>query len=131
MTEQIAPPTTTTFYPVLRYRDPQAAIDWLVTVLGFTPHIVELDDDGKVDHAELRFGTGIIMLGNVREGLGTSPGEGLYYYVDDVDGYYAQVRAAGGEIATELHDSFHGNGTREFHVRDLEGRPWYIGTYRP
>src|SRR4051794_3275308 len=47
----------------LRYADAGAAIDFLVKGLGFTQHSRFNDADGKVMHAELVRGTGMIMLG--------------------------------------------------------------------
>ena len=53
--------------PTLRYDDPKAAIDFLVTALGFTEKNVMTADDGTIGHAELAWGPaddeGVIMLG--------------------------------------------------------------------
>jgi hypothetical protein len=50
-------------FPVIRYRDPDAAIEWLSRAFGVTERVVYRDDSGKVMHAELELGSGMIMLG--------------------------------------------------------------------
>ena len=57
--------TTATIIPVLRYRDAPAAIVWLCKVFGFERHLVALNDDGSVAHAQLSFGNGMVMLASV------------------------------------------------------------------
>ncbi|MQA86060.1 MAG: bleomycin resistance protein [Streptosporangiales bacterium] len=112
-------------YPVLRYDDPRAAIDWLVNAFGFTEHEVSKGSNGEIVHAELTFGTGMIMLGPGKpEG-----GHGIYVAVDDVDAHHDRAKAAGAEITMGLTDQPY--GSREYAARDLEGHPWYFGTYRP
>ena len=56
--------TTATVIPSLRYRDALAAIDWLCRAFGFEKHAVYADDR-VVEHAQLSFGHGMIMLGSV------------------------------------------------------------------
>src|ERR1700730_18570990 len=53
--------------PSLRYRDALGAIDWLERAFGFERHAVYAEGD-VVHHAQLRFGSGMIMLGSAREG---------------------------------------------------------------
>ena len=50
-------------FPVLRYRDAAAAIDWLHQAFGFEERGVYRDDNGTVVHAELALGDGMIMIG--------------------------------------------------------------------
>jgi uncharacterized glyoxalase superfamily protein PhnB len=61
--------------PSLRYKDAHAAIAWLEKVFGFVRHAVYDGPEGTVAHAELRFGTGMIMLGSVSN---VSPHSHLY-----------------------------------------------------
>jgi uncharacterized glyoxalase superfamily protein PhnB len=53
-----------TVFPTLKYDDAHAAIEFLTTALGFEKHGVFEDDNGKVAHAELRHGDGMVMLGD-------------------------------------------------------------------
>jgi uncharacterized glyoxalase superfamily protein PhnB len=56
--------------PAFRYRDAAAAIDWLCTVLGFARKMVVPGEVGKIAHAELTLGNGMIMLGDVETEYG-------------------------------------------------------------
>ena len=44
-------------FPTLRYKDASAALEWL-----------DRGEDGAIQHAELRLGTGMIMFGQHRQG---------------------------------------------------------------
>ena len=59
MTTQIEPPR---IYPAYRYRDPARAIEWFVGTLGFTVR-ARYNDGPRIVHAELFFGSSIIMIG--------------------------------------------------------------------
>jgi uncharacterized glyoxalase superfamily protein PhnB len=120
-----------TMFPTLSYDDAQAAIDFLCEAFGFERHAVYAGDDGRVMHAELRYGNGLVMFGSARpEAEATSGrGGGTYVVVDDPDGHCAQARAAGAEITRELHDTEY--GSREYGAKDPEGNSWYFGTYQP
>ncbi|MBB5530667.1 putative glyoxalase superfamily protein PhnB [Stenotrophomonas maltophilia] len=63
MGENGQPSSGSTIIPFLRYRDAQAAIDWLQRAFGFHAQAVYADGD-TVFHAQLTFGTGMIMLGS-------------------------------------------------------------------
>jgi hypothetical protein len=59
--------TTSTVIPAMRYRDANAAIEWLCKAFGFEKHLVVPGENGTVAHAQLAFGNGMIMLGSARE----------------------------------------------------------------
>lgn len=61
--------TRATIIPCLRYRDAVAAIDWLCNAFGFEKHLVVRGEDGVIEHAQLSFGNGMIMIGSTREGV--------------------------------------------------------------
>jgi len=130
-----------TLIPSLRYHDANAAIAWLEQAFGFQPHAIYPGPDNTVQHAELRHGTGMIMLGsatnsspNARwyatpeqiEGRVTSP---LYIIVPDCTPLWNSARAAGAEVVLELQTMSYGG--RSFTVRDPEGYLWSIGEYSP
>ena len=119
-----------TVFPTLSYDDAQAAIDFLVDAFGAERHAVYGGDDGKVQHAELRFGNGIVMLGSATsETPATRGGAAIYIVIDDPDTHCARARAAGAEITRELHDEPY--GSREYSAMDPEGNSWHFGTYQP
>ncbi len=118
----------TTVFPILRYRDPKAALDFLERALGFERHAIHAGEDGGIEHAELRHGDGIVMLGPVRDH--PAPGGGaVYVAVDDADALYERAMAGGAETVYEPFDTDY--GSRDFGVRDPEGNLWSFGTYRP
>ena len=136
-----AAPTGSTLIPSLRYKDAYAAIEWLETALGFTRHAVYPGENHTVQHAELRHGSGMIMLGSATnpstyphlqavpsdiEGRVTSP---LYLVVPDCDPVWAAVQAAGAEVVVPLRTMDYGG--RSFSVRDAEGYHWSVGEYDP
>lgn len=132
--------TAATLISTMRYEDANAAVDWLCRAFGFEPHAVYKDDNGKVVHAELSFGNGMIMLGpNVETAFGkymTLPKDTagrctqtIYAIVDDVDAHHAQATAAGADVVMPLRDESYGG--REYSCRDLEGHIWTFGTYDP
>jgi uncharacterized glyoxalase superfamily protein PhnB len=92
--------------PALRYNNAAAAIDWLCAAFGFERKMVVPADGGKIAHAELTLGNGMIMLGDVETEFGKlvaapQKGEpvtlGIYVVIDDADAHYARAKAAGAE----------------------------------
>jgi uncharacterized glyoxalase superfamily protein PhnB len=122
------------FYPYVLYGDAAAAMEWLERVLGFERREEHRDDDGAIQHAEMTFGSQIVMVGSA--GIGREPfrslpagGSLIYCAVDDIAGLYERAREAGADIPLELTDTDY--GSRDFTVRDPEGNLWSFGTYRP
>ncbi|MDO3704754.1 VOC family protein [Micromonospora sp. C28SCA-DRY-2] len=120
-----------TIYPIFRYPDAGAAIDWLCTAFGFTVHARYDAPDGSVAHAELTLDTGMVMVGE-RPDPRPRPGDedwSVYVAVADVDAHCARARSAGAEIVREPFDTDY--GSRDYTARDLAGNVWSFGTYRP
>lgn len=123
-------------YPTFRYRDAAGIIDWLEKAFGFTVHAKHLDGD-KVAHAQLAFGSALIMLGSVRDDEygamvgepGPHGGKSTYIAVDDCDRMFERAKAAGATILEEPTDRDY--GSREFLCADPEGNVWSFGTYWP
>ncbi len=129
--------THPSIFPALRYADPNAALAWLADAFGFEERAVMRDEGGVVQHAELRLGNGLVMLGGAREAgwLGGGAPDALaspislYVVVPDPDGHHDRAVAAGARIVRDLTDEDY--GSREYSVRDLEGNLWSFGTYDP
>jgi len=125
--------------PCLRYRDAPQAIDWLCSTFGFERQLVVPGENGVIQHAQLRHGNGMLMLGSVTDNeygqLMKQPAEvggstqSVYLVVPDADAAYAKVKAAGAKITMEIHDEEYGG--RGFGCHDLEGHVWYVGSYDP
>ena len=130
-----------TLIPSLRYRDAQAAIEWLERAFGFTRHAYYPGPEGAVGHAELRHGSGMIMLGsasnpNAYPQFAATPGEiggrvtsPLYLVVEDCRPVWESCKAAGAEVVMEPREMDYGG--RAFTVRDPEGYVWAVGEYSP
>ena len=126
--------STVTFYPTLRYADPDAAMEWLERTLGFERREDHRDESGNLVHAELSLGPAIVMLSAAaagREPFRSLPAGATLVYcgVDEVEALHDRARDAGADIAAELTDTDY--GSRDFTVRDPEGNLWAFGTYRP
>ena len=125
----------TDIFPALRYNDAHAAIDLLVKAFGFTKRVVYEDDNGVVQHAQLAFGDGMIMLGDAprepdSDRLDMPIGGGsVYIVIDDPDAHYERAKTAGVKIRRELRDEHY--GSRGYTAEDPEGNLWSFGTYRP
>jgi uncharacterized glyoxalase superfamily protein PhnB len=120
-------------FPVLKYDDARAVIEFLERAFGFERHAVHEGEKGGIAHAELRLGDEFVMLGSTGEGDDRfNQGAGrysLYVAVEDPDAHHARASDAGAAIERELSDTDY--GSREYTVRDPEGNLWSFGTYRP
>ena len=128
----------TNIIPTLKYRNAPKMIDWLGRAFGFEKHAVYADGD-VVHHAQLVFGSGMIMLGSAGasdfDELQKPPAPGkpvtqsAYVVVPDADAHHARAVAAGAEIVRPLVDADYGG--RGYTCRDPEGHVWSFGTYDP
>jgi uncharacterized glyoxalase superfamily protein PhnB len=124
-------------YPTLRCKDAEGMMRWLKDVVGFTEYAVHRTDGGAVQHAELAYGSSMLMLGQSRDDeygrlvgdLGGRRTDSVYVAVSDPDALYARAQAAGAKIEMELHNTNY--GSRDFICRDPEGNLWSFGTYWP
>jgi uncharacterized glyoxalase superfamily protein PhnB len=122
-----------TIYPVLKYADAHAAIDFLEKAFGCERQSIHAGDNGGISHAELRCGSVYVMLSSTSEGDEVyNQGAGrtsIYAVVDDPDPLFERAKAAGAEVVMEPADQDY--GSRDFTVRDPEGNLWAFGTYAP
>jgi uncharacterized glyoxalase superfamily protein PhnB len=131
--------STQTFYPAMRFADAARAIVWLADAFGFEEAACYRDDSGTIVHAELRFGNGLIMLGNERDNdypvhapePGSQATGSVYVAVprEEIDAHYERTVRAGARIFRELCETEY--GSREYSAYDCEGHPWSFGTYQP
>lgn len=136
------PPAThgSAIIPSLRYRDAHAAIDFLCAAFGFIRHAVYENEFGGVDHAQLTYGSGMIMLGDVRDDLtgqhiaqpadiGGRETQCAYVAVVDCRAHYQQALEAGAVIVDDYAEKDYGGAG--YSCRDPEGHLWYFGSYDP
>jgi uncharacterized glyoxalase superfamily protein PhnB len=117
-----------TVFPCITFRDARASIEFLERALGAERVAVFEDDEGRVNHAELRIGESVFMAGDERAGSqATPPGVSVVYVVvPDADAAYERARAAGAEVTEPVDQSY---GSRDVTVTDLDGNRWSLGTY--
>jgi uncharacterized glyoxalase superfamily protein PhnB len=129
-----------TIIPCMRYRDAHAAIDWLCKAFGFEKQAVYEDDQGRVMHAQLVYGAGMVMLGDVKpDGFGTHMAQPdeiqgretqcAAVTVKDCRAHYERAKAAGAVIIDEYAEKDYGGAG--YGCRDLEGHLWWFGSYDP
>lgn len=111
------------------YVDLEAAHDFLVRVFGLGPGEMARDEHGKVVHAEIQAGDGVIWLHpeSSTYGLASPRTVGaatscMAVMVDDVDAHYRHAVAQGAEIEYQPVDQPY--GFREYSARDCEGGLW-------
>jgi uncharacterized glyoxalase superfamily protein PhnB len=109
--------------PYLYCHDAAAMAEWLTRVFGFVEKGRHRGEDGSVRNVELAVGASEIWLdgypGHRVNSDGPPPWLGVW--VDDVDGMYARVLAAGIEAAPPVNKPW---GVRMLSVKDPEGLTW-------
>jgi uncharacterized glyoxalase superfamily protein PhnB len=124
-----------TICPTLLYADAQAAVRMLTEAFGFTADAVYTGEGNRIVHAELSYGTGVVMLGSKgREGMFSEAMRdagpaGVYVVVEDADEHHRRAAAHGVEILMPPTDQDY--GSRDYMARDTEGNVWSFGTYAP
>jgi PhnB protein len=116
--------------PILWVSNIERSVEFYQRKLGFDLGFAMTGDGGVMVHASVINGDVTLMLGYKDEA--TTPVEGrllgggaeLYTYVDDVDAYFAQARAAGSVFTQEVTDQYWGD--RTFTVTDPDG---YVLTF--
>jgi uncharacterized glyoxalase superfamily protein PhnB len=133
-------PSGSTIIPCLRYRDAHAAIEWLCKAFGFTKQAVYENEQGGVEHAQLTYGNGMVMLGEVRDNafgqhivqpdqIGGRETQCACVTVTNCKSHYQQAKAAGAVIVDDYAEKDYGGAGYSCH--DPEGHLWYFGSYDP
>jgi MerR family transcriptional regulator, thiopeptide resistance regulator len=112
---------------LLPYDDVEAAQRRLVDMFGFEAGTLTRDDHGRVAHAEVLAGRGLVHLHPPTAFLAPPGAEGVASAavvagVTDVDAHAARAVNQGGRLLYGPADMPY--GVREYGVRDHEGHPW-------
>ena|SRR5579872_946873 len=118
------------FIPSLAYKDNRAALAWLQKAFGFETSEVLTDADGKIVHAEMTYGDGVVMIGSEWADWTRSPAslggkntQRIHVRIERaIDEHCARAREAGAKIVMEPADQFYGD--RTYIASDLEGHYW-------
>ncbi|MGF1598118.1 MAG: VOC family protein [Acidimicrobiales bacterium] len=118
----------------VHYRDPLAAIRFLVDTFGFEEQLVVTGDDGTtVVHSQLRWPEGgIVQVGTVDPAnpFAHDPGEqSLYVVTADPMAVWERTRTAEVEAFAPPHAPDYDPEGSMFTVRDPEGNLWTFGSY--
>ncbi len=127
----------------LFYQDAAAAIDWLCNAFGFEVRLKVEGDNGRIEHSELTYGEGLIMV--AQEGpqsgrpwknamrspksLNGETTQSIMVFVDDADAHCANARRHGARIVEEPATHDYGAdywSDRSYGALDPEGHMWWI-----
>jgi PhnB protein len=120
--------------PYLIIKGAAAAIDFYKEVFGAVEIMRMPQPDGRIGHAELKFGDSVVMLADefpemkvVGPSTLGNTSVGLLLYVDDVDKSVEKAVARGAKIEKPIADQFYGdrNGT----IIDPFGHKWTIAVH--
>jgi uncharacterized glyoxalase superfamily protein PhnB len=139
MTMKPTPPGWPRISSSLIYDDPKKAIDWLCRAFGFELRLLVEGDGGSVEHSELVFGDGVIMVSREKlekypifrspTAVGGANTQGLMVYVDDAEAHLKRARNAGAEITMELETHDYGDdywSDRGYGCKDIGGHHWWF-----
>jgi uncharacterized glyoxalase superfamily protein PhnB len=122
------------------YENAAAAIDWLCRVFGFEVLVKIEGEGGRIEHSELTYGEGLIMVGQAAseakpsfrrsplslEGANT---QNMMVFVDNADAHCEHARASGATIVIEPATNDYGEEwwtDRGYECADLEGHHWWF-----
>lgn len=124
------------------YQDAAAAIDWLCDAFGFEVRLRVEGEGGRIEHSELTYGGGLVMVGQERSGdsgwkgamkspksVGGANTQSVMIFVDDADAHCAHARSRGAKIFEEPATHDYGDDywtDRSYGAMDPEGHLWWI-----
>jgi uncharacterized glyoxalase superfamily protein PhnB len=131
------------FSSAVIYRDAGAAIDWLCSAFGFEVRLRVEGDNGRIEHSELTYGEGLIMVGQETpdsnrawkarmrspQSLGGASTQSLMFFVDDAEAHCANARAHGAHVIEEPATHDYGEdywSDLSYGAVDPEGHIWWI-----
>jgi uncharacterized glyoxalase superfamily protein PhnB len=119
-------------FPYLRVKSAAQAIEFYKQAFGATEKFRLTEPSGRIGHAELTFGTAVVMLSDEypeHDIRGPQPGAGpassIHLHVDNCDAMMRRAVELGAKVTREPKDQFYGE--RSGVVRDPFGHEWLIG----
>ena len=133
------PPGWPRMASAVSYEQPRAAIEWLCRAFGFELRLLVEGDGDRIEHSELVFGGGVIMISDQKahypwrrapsqlDGANT---QSMMVYVDDAETQHRRIAATGGALMLgkiETHDYGDDHWSdRGFEVVDPGGHHWWF-----
>jgi PhnB protein len=120
--------------PYLIVDGADAAIGFYTETFGATERMRMDGPDGKVGHAELEIGDGLVMLADENPDMGARSPKSvggtpvtIHVYVDDVDAAFEAALAAGATELRAVENQFYGDRSGQF--EDPFGHHWNVATH--
>jgi uncharacterized glyoxalase superfamily protein PhnB len=117
--------------PYLYYEDVGEALKFLSKAFGLRKFgRPMLRPDGKVNHAAMKLGDDVVMMGCPPGSTYKNPKrlgqatQSLYINIGNVDKHCERARNSGAKIIEEPADTFYGQ--RRYGAEDPEGHQWYF-----
>jgi uncharacterized glyoxalase superfamily protein PhnB len=124
----------------LYYDDAVEAIDWLCRAFGFEVRLKVEGEGGRIEHSELTFGEGLIMVAGADKSskfpqirsphqVGGAKTQNMMVYVDDVEAHCKRAREAGARIVSEPKTTDYGEDywtDRGYECEDIGGHHWWF-----
>jgi len=125
----------------LYYEGASKAIDWLCDAFGFELRLKVEGEGGRIEHSELVYGEGVVMVGEVGSAstkypfrrspsqVGGANTQNMMVYVDDVEAHCENARAHGATIVSEPKTTDYGEDywtDRGYECEDLGGHHWWF-----
>lgn len=116
--------------PYLYYEDVDHALKFLAKAFGLRKYGAQMrGPDGKTNHAAMKLGSSVIMMGRPASGyrnprrLGQAT-QSLYINVRGIDKHFERARKPGAVVLEEPQNTKYGH--RRYGVTDPEGHEWYF-----
>ncbi len=133
------PPGWPRIASALYYDDARTAIDWLCRAFGFELRLLVEGDGGRVEHSELVYGEGVVMISSPKpekfpymrapSAVGGANTQNMMLYVDDVEAHCRRAREAGARIVDEPQTHDYGDDywtDRGYSCADPGGHHWWF-----
>ena len=122
--------------PYLFYDDVEGAVRFAIAAFGMTERFLDRNEHGEVSHAQVAYGSAVVMLGKTSAHTGQRPRKsptssgylnaGVYLFVDDVEAHARSARQAGATILMEPANMHWGD--RLYTAEDPEGQLWMFAS---
>ena len=126
----------------LYYEDASGAIDWLCRAFAFEVQLKVNGENGRVEHSELIFGGGLVMVGSLGgdkahdfpyrrapSQAGNINTQNMFVYVDDIEAHCKRARDAGATVVVEPKTTDYGEeywSDRGYECVDVGGHHWFF-----
>ena len=120
-------------FPYLRVKNCSEAIEFYKQAFGAEEKFRLSEPSGRIGHAELKFGTFVVMVSDEYPEYGVhgpekfgGTGSSIHLHVDDVDAITKQAESSGAKVTMQPTDMFYGE--RVAKLTDPYSHEWMIGS---